>query len=1149
MRKILFLLVVGGFGGGVCFGQATIIAQWNFNSVVSDGNVNTGNSNASRGSGTLTRILTGFDGYFNGSSTDPNTTDNSDYSIQNFPTASSSNKMAGIKIMTSTVGFNSIKLNFDHKNSNTSANTLVVQYSLNDVDYFDVPGASFTVTNNNYVNDRIADLGSIPAVNNISNLYLKIVTAFVGGAYQPTNSSSTYASSGNIRFDMVTVSGITTTCSGNPTTQASGLILNKTDASNMTLAFNRGNGTGCIVVAREGAAVSATPVNGTSYTANAVYGSGSQIGTGNFVVANSNTSGAQQFTVTGLTAGSKYYFAIYEYSQTGYCYLTPGFTYSATCNNTVLFPGDMLIVGFDNAAESGGTDRYAIATLVDLKKGTTFSLVNSRFEAGAIANSRTNKWRGQGTDPFQDPGILSFVYNGSSVISKGTIINFEFSYNAQSIELDGNGTDITSSFDRSSNLLGTSGFLTATGTDADQIYLVSGYYTAYGNNGTTKYNNLTGNTLCGISNRIPWIPFSMGVSETVRESRIPPQINCINIPFTSTTNGFAYLNTGISHSGTKAQIIANFTNSSNWTFGTGNSMANDIVSGVLSTRFTVNASNPDGQWNGSSNSDWFNCSNWEGLRVPEFVTQVTIPDVTNDPEINNEPSTKAAEFERYAVSDTLTILNNGSVSLKGTEPDRLFTFGPINIAASGKLQFENTAGSLLDTLYLKNNLVNNGSINNGFIPGVGTVAIDNNFSNSITQLTSPNDSLRFNNLAILNNYGAMLTSITNTATKGLLFLGKGIISTGSNTFSLYKSASVLSPINSYNETDNGWIGSFISGKVVRESDNTATQKFPIGKLVGATPYYAPCALTPVNNILRKHAAEYFPDAPFNLLNIAAPPLDHISQREYWEISCDSTSVNALAVNTTFYWSPYSLVGPGSLSDLRIAHYFDDDGTNTYPDRWAIDASSSSFTTIGDLSYGTIKNNGITTTFSPFTFGSVSLDNILPIQLLSFQALPQNKTIKLQWQVLDETDAAYYTIEKSTDGRNFSFLQKLQAKHIAGIADYNSYDTKPAEGWNYYRLVITNKQGKSFTYKTEKLWMGSSKQLLVYPNPTTNKLNIVLPNVNGSLILLNAAGKQVMQISNNSLRNMEIAVEQLPRGMYLLQYCSATAISSQKIILR
>ena len=144
--------------------------------------------------------------------------------------------------------------------------------------------------------------------------------------------------------------------------------------------------------------------------------------------------------------------------------------------------------------------------------------------------------------------------------------------------------------------------------------------------------------------------------------------------------------------------------------------------------------------------------------------------------------------------------------------------------------------------------------------------------------------------------------------------------------------------------------------------------------------------------------------------------------------------------------------------------------------------SSSFTTIGDLSYGTIKNNGITTTFSPFTFGSVSLENILPIQLLSFYALAQNKTIKLQWQLLDETDAASYTIEKSTDGRNFGFLHQLQARHNAGVADYNSYDTKPADGWNYYRLVITNKQGKSFTYKTEKLWMLSSKQFLVYPNP-------------------------------------------------------------------
>ena len=60
---------------------------------------------------------------------------------------------------------------------------------------------------------------------------------------------------------------------------------------------------------------------------------------------------------------------------------------------TVLLPGDLFFVGYDGQYKgSGADDEYLVATLVPIVSGTTFSFVNSRYEAGAAANVRTNKW-------------------------------------------------------------------------------------------------------------------------------------------------------------------------------------------------------------------------------------------------------------------------------------------------------------------------------------------------------------------------------------------------------------------------------------------------------------------------------------------------------------------------------------------------------------------------------------------------------------------------------------------------------------------------------------------------------------------------------------------------------------------------------------
>ena len=83
-------------------------------------------------------------------------------------------------------------------------------------------------------------------------------------------------------------------------------------ANSMTVNFTSGQGAKRIVVARAGGAVNSVAVDGSTYTANAQFGSGSQIGTGNYVVyaGTGNT-----VNLTGLTSGVSYGFAVFEYND------------------------------------------------------------------------------------------------------------------------------------------------------------------------------------------------------------------------------------------------------------------------------------------------------------------------------------------------------------------------------------------------------------------------------------------------------------------------------------------------------------------------------------------------------------------------------------------------------------------------------------------------------------------------------------------------------------------------------------------------------------------------------------------------------------------------------------------------------------------
>jgi hypothetical protein len=192
--------------------SAATITQWNFNTPgTPDNNTGTGTLSPSLGSGTIVTVggvtTPGFNSGV-GSSDLSAAADNSGYQTTTYAAQGTNNKTAGIQVNVSTLGFNSVIVNFDQRHSNTSARDVQFQYSLNGTTFTDFATFSAT-TGDTWFNNRTVDLSAITGAANNANFAFRVVALFAPSAttYTASTSTSTYGTAGTWRFDQVTVNG------------------------------------------------------------------------------------------------------------------------------------------------------------------------------------------------------------------------------------------------------------------------------------------------------------------------------------------------------------------------------------------------------------------------------------------------------------------------------------------------------------------------------------------------------------------------------------------------------------------------------------------------------------------------------------------------------------------------------------------------------------------------------------------------------------------------------------------------------------------------------------------------------------------------------------------------------------------------------
>ena len=246
---------------------------------------------------------------------------------------------------------------------------------------------------------------------NATTIYVK----FVPVSSTTYSANITHTSTGAVLQNEAVVG--TSTLASEPTTVASAVLYSGYSSTSLTVNWTAGNGTNHIVIAKAASDVTSSPVDGTTYTANTAFGSGSQIGTGNYVVYNGTGSSV---TITGLTTGTYYDVKVYEFNGPGG---TENYLTSSYGTSYQIASGSVSAVASGNWS-TGGTwssnSAPTASTNVIIPNGFTVTCTNSTNNCFNLTVENGATLRSDGSN-VTSAASRTLRVNGTKIMNYGII--------------------------------------------------------------------------------------------------------------------------------------------------------------------------------------------------------------------------------------------------------------------------------------------------------------------------------------------------------------------------------------------------------------------------------------------------------------------------------------------------------------------------------------------------------------------------------------------------------------------------------------------------------------------------------------------------------------------------------------------------------
>ncbi len=179
---------------------------------------------------------------------------------------------------------------------------------------------------------------------------------------------------------------------------------------------------------------------------------------------------------------------------------------------------------------------------------------------------------------------------------------------------------------------------------------------------------------------------------------------------------------------------------------------------------------------------------------------------------------------------------------------------------------------------------------------------------------------------------------------------------------------------------------------------------------------------------------------------------------------------------------------------------------------------------------------------------------LPVLVLYFTASRLNEGVNLSWATSREENFDYFTVERSSDGRNFHELAIIFSKTTFSNLkkEYEFYDELPLPGYSFYRLKATDMDGHSEYHGIVSIRMEDmGARLRIYPNPSRgDQVNINFSGIKPSRYILRSFAGQVIQkgVLDQGINDIHF-IHPLSPGLYFIQVGEGLTTETSKLIIR
>lgn len=231
--------------------------------------------------------------------------------------------------------------------------------------------------------------------------------------------------------------------------------------------------------------------------------------------------------------------------------------------------------------------------------------------------------------------------------------------------------------------------------------------------------------------------------------------------------------------------------------------------------------------------------------------------------------------------------------------------------------------------------------------------------------------------------------------------------------------------------------------------------------------------------------------------------------------------------------------------------------NSKSDSWLVHNDFPGYERSTNIGFG-IDNNlflggGMNQTMYPDDWWEYSSATILPVRFVNINASLVNKDAIVTWQVANESNVAYYSIERSIDAKNFTAIGSLlKLSNSASLHSYTYTDFNAANinAKNiYYRLQEVDEDGKQSLSKVMPLNLTAKNYVLnIWPAPAKDLIHVSANNTqDGKAVIYSMNGKQIMQQQIKAGNTAVFNLNNISAGTYFIKVYLKDGVLQGKFI--